>query len=117
VGLESSGSSVASILINPANGIGKTKFLTKAVEDGQFTGVPLQEAERWSKNSFRLLSAIKQSLGMMPSTGNIYQMRVTLGSFVFDQYRVPKDLRAGYSVDDFDEMLRHEMSRGHLMTG
>ncbi|OKL60270.1 hypothetical protein UA08_04510 [Talaromyces atroroseus] len=117
MGLPNSGNRVASILINPTGGVARVKFLTESLEDVQISGVSPQHAERWLRNSSRLLSAVKHSLRTVPSTSNVCQMRVTLGSFVFDQYRVPMDLRAGYSVDDFDGMLRHEMSSGHLVSG
>lgn len=117
MGVPSSGNVVTSILVNDIKEVGKAKFLTKALDDGQFMGFPLQHAERWLKNNSRLLTAIKQSLRSAHATGSIYQMRVTLGSFVFDRWQHPKNAGAGYSVDEFENMLCHEMSRCHIMRG
>ncbi|CRG85054.1 Ninein-like protein [Talaromyces islandicus] len=69
-----------------------------------------------SENDSRLLSEVKRSLCCVPLIQGALAMRVSFGTFVFTQYRVPRDEK-GYSVAEFREMISHEMTKGQLMPG
>ncbi|GKZ72450.1 hypothetical protein AnigIFM50267_008814 [Aspergillus niger] len=90
-------------------------------------GTPLQgsEAERWpdrasliqSKNNARLLSMVEKCLkGVVVVRGHL-RMRVNLGSFVLDQYRIPADDKPYYVLEEFREMILHEQTKGRLIPG
>ncbi|GKZ18170.1 hypothetical protein AbraIFM66951_000343 [Aspergillus brasiliensis] len=90
-------------------------------------GTPLQgsEAERWpdrakliqSKNNTRLLSMVEKCLkGVVVVRGHL-RMRVNLGSFVLDQYRIPADDKPFYVLEEFREMILHEQTKGRLIPG
>jgi hypothetical protein len=70
-----------------------------------------------SKNESRLLNAVERSLRSLPFIEGQLRMRVNLGSFIFDEYRVPRDTDAGYSFEEFREMLLHEKTKGRLVPG
>jgi hypothetical protein len=70
-----------------------------------------------SRNDSRLLNAVERSLRCLPFIQGQLRMRVNLGSFIFDEYRRPRDAQAGYSFEEFREMLLHEKTRGRLVPG
>lgn len=80
-------------------------------------GLPIDSAELWSTNTNRLLAAFEESFRCVSSLKGVAQMRVTLGSFSFEQYRYPKNPQNGYSFDEFDEMLSQPMTRGRITAG
>ena len=70
-----------------------------------------------SRNNARLLSAVDKSLrGIMFVRGHL-RLRVNFGSFVLDNYRVPKYKNPAYSFEEFREMLLHEDTKGRLIPG
>ncbi|PYH39924.1 uncharacterized protein BO87DRAFT_402856 [Aspergillus neoniger CBS 115656] len=90
-------------------------------------GTPLQgsEAQQWpdrasliqSKNNARLLSMVERCLkGVVVVRGHL-RMRVNLGSFVLDQYRIPADDKPYYVLEEFREMILHEQTKGRLIPG
>ncbi|PYH92198.1 hypothetical protein BO71DRAFT_451602 [Aspergillus ellipticus CBS 707.79] len=90
-------------------------------------GQQLNEAEmnKWhtranlisSKNNTRLLSVVENCLkGVVAVRGHL-RMRVNLGSFVLDQYRLPSNDRPAYSFEEFREMMLHEQTKGRLIPG
>ncbi|KAI9928829.1 hypothetical protein MW887_002050 [Aspergillus wentii] len=70
-----------------------------------------------SKNNARLLSAIEKALrGVVFVRGHL-RMRVNIGSFVLDEYRLPADDKPSYGFEEFREMLLHEQTKGRLIPG
>ncbi|KAF9889228.1 hypothetical protein FE257_007541 [Aspergillus nanangensis] len=68
-----------------------------------------------SKNNARLLEVIEKSLkGVVFVRGHI-RMRVNLGSFVLDEYRIPPNEKKSYSFEEFREMLSYEQTKGRLI--
>ncbi|RAO65640.1 uncharacterized protein BHQ10_001652 [Talaromyces amestolkiae] len=92
----------------------KVNFVTTEI---RFTGLLIDKAELWSTNINRLLAAFEESFRCVPSLKGVAQMRVTLGSFSFEQYRYPKNPQNGYSFDEFNEMLSQPMTRGRITSG
>ena len=70
-----------------------------------------------TKNNAHILSALSRSLQGVSFVRGHLRMRVNLGSFVLDEYRMPKDDKAGYSFEEFREMLLHEQTKGRLIPG
>ncbi|KAB8238898.1 uncharacterized protein BDW43DRAFT_319189 [Aspergillus alliaceus] len=70
-----------------------------------------------TKNNVRILGALSRSLHGVSFVRGHLRMRVNLGSFVFDQYRVAKDGKPSYGFEDFREMMLHEQTRGRLIPG
>lgn len=70
-----------------------------------------------SKNDARLLSAVERSLRGLPFFRGHLRMRVNIGSFILDAYRLPRYPQTGYSFEEFREMLLHEKTRGRLVPG
>ncbi|KAB8220267.1 hypothetical protein BDV33DRAFT_203572 [Aspergillus novoparasiticus] len=70
-----------------------------------------------TKNKAHILSALSRSLRGVSFVRGHLRMRVNLGSFVLDEYRMPKDEKAGYSFEEFREMLLHEQTKGRLIPG
>lgn len=70
-----------------------------------------------SKNETRLHTAVEQSLRRLKFVRGHLRMRVNFGSFVFDNYRLPQDQRAGYGLEEFALMVAHEQTRGRLIPG
>lgn len=120
MGLPCPGRYVNSILLNiqPENADkaakAKVNFVTTEV---RLTGLLIDNAELWSINTDRLLSAFGESFRCLPSIRGVAQMRVTLGSFSFDQYRLPQNPQNGYTFNEFSEMLLQPLTRGHMMPG
>ncbi|PWY83111.1 hypothetical protein BO94DRAFT_625498 [Aspergillus sclerotioniger CBS 115572] len=83
------------------------------------------EAEKWhnlanlieSKNDARILSAVERCLKSVVAIRGHLRMRVNLGSFVLDEYRVPADDKRAYGFEEFREMLLHEQTKGRLVPG
>ena len=83
------------------------------------------EAEKWhnlanliaSKNDARIMSAVERCLKSVVAIRGHLRMRVNLGSFVLDEYRVPADDRLAYDFEEFREMLLHEQTKGRLVPG
>lgn len=120
MGLPCPGRYVKSILLNvlpedtKKTKKAKVKFVTTEIK---LTGLLIDNAELWSTNTSRLLSAFAESFKCVPSFRGVAQMRVSLGSFSFEQYRLPKHTQNGYAVDEFDEMLSQSMTRGYMTPG
>ncbi|KAF4160268.1 hypothetical protein CNMCM6936_004009 [Aspergillus lentulus] len=70
-----------------------------------------------SKNNARLLQAIERTLRGVAFVRGHLRMRINLGSFVLDEYRLPKDERPSYQFEEFREMLLHEQTKGRLIPG
>ncbi|KAF7128754.1 hypothetical protein CNMCM5793_003663 [Aspergillus hiratsukae] len=70
-----------------------------------------------SKNNARLLQAIERSLRGVAFVRGHLRMRINLGSFVLDEYRLPKDDKPSYQFEEFREMLLHEQTKGRLIPG
>ncbi|KAF4210326.1 hypothetical protein CNMCM8980_004336 [Aspergillus fumigatiaffinis] len=70
-----------------------------------------------SKNNARLLQAIERSLRGVAFVRGHLRMRINLGSFVLDEYRLPKDEKPSYQFEEFREMLLHEQTKGRLIPG
>jgi hypothetical protein len=117
MGIPCPGKYVKSILLTSApeeKNKAKVKFVTTEI---QLTGLLIDNAQLWSTNSSRLLAALEESFQYVPSCRGIAQMRVTLGSFSFEQYRRPKDSQNGYSFDEFSDMLSQSITKGHITLG
>jgi hypothetical protein len=70
-----------------------------------------------TKNQTRLRDAVEMSLqGLRFLRGHV-RMRVNFGTFVLDDYRVPKDSRPQYHFEEFRAMLFHTKTKGHLIPG
>ncbi|KAK9656238.1 hypothetical protein HCH54_000918 [Aspergillus fumigatus] len=84
-----------------------------------------KDLERWeiraaliqSKNNARVLQAIERSLRGVAFVRGHLRMRINLGSFVLDEYRLPKDEKPSYQFEEFREMLLHEQAKGRLIPG
>ncbi|EED24116.1 conserved hypothetical protein [Talaromyces stipitatus ATCC 10500] len=113
MGLPCPGRYVKSILLK-ATPNPKEVIVTFVTSEIQLTCMLIDNAQLWSKNIDQLSSALMQSLRVVPQLRGTAQMRVTLGSFIFEQYRRPKDHENGYSFDEFGDMLSQEMTRGHI---
>jgi hypothetical protein len=70
-----------------------------------------------SKNEGRLVSAVERSLRGLPFFHGYLRMRVNVGSFILDEYRLPRDAQSGYSFEEFREMLLHDKTKGRLVPG
>ncbi|GIC92027.1 uncharacterized protein Aud_008483 [Aspergillus udagawae] len=70
-----------------------------------------------SKNNARLLQAIERSLRGVAFVRGHLRMRINLGSFVLDEYRLPKEEKPSYQFEEFREMLLHEQTKGRLIPG
>ncbi|KAL2006154.1 hypothetical protein VTN00DRAFT_9808 [Thermoascus crustaceus] len=70
-----------------------------------------------SKNDIRLLNATERSLRGLPFFRGHLRMRVNLGSFVLDEYRLPRDAKPAYSFEEFREMLLNDSTKGRLVPG
>lgn len=70
-----------------------------------------------SKNDIRLLNATERSLRGLPFFRGHLRMRVNLGSFVLDEYRLPRDSKPAYSFEEFREMLLNDSTKGRLVPG
>ncbi|PIG87820.1 hypothetical protein AARAC_008908 [Aspergillus arachidicola] len=98
-------------------------FFAKAFLHGKM--VKSLQSEQWqnrrtliqTKNKAHILSALSRSLRGVSFVRGHLRMRVNLGSFVLDEYRMPKDEKAGYSFEEFREMLLHEQTKGRLIPG
>lgn len=70
-----------------------------------------------AKNDNRLQEAVERSLqGLRFLRGHV-RMRVNFGTFVLDDYRVPKDSKPRYPFEEFRGMLFHPRTKGHLVPG
>ncbi|PYI12561.1 hypothetical protein BO78DRAFT_435009 [Aspergillus sclerotiicarbonarius CBS 121057] len=101
----------------------KDTLFAKALLRGTLLKGP--EVEVWqnlanlieSKNNARILSAVERCLkGVVAIRGHL-RMRVNLGSFVLDEYRIPADDKLAYGFEEFREMLLHEQTKGRLVPG
>ena len=70
-----------------------------------------------SKNNSRLLGAVEKSLRGVAFVRGHLRMRINIGSFVLEEYRVPKDDKSSYEFEEFREMLMHEQTKGRLVPG
>ncbi|KAE8364209.1 hypothetical protein BDV27DRAFT_172493 [Aspergillus caelatus] len=70
-----------------------------------------------TKNNTHILSALSKSLQGVSFVRGHLRMRVNLGSFVLDEYHMPKNDKVGYSFEEFREMLLHEQTKGRLIPG
>lgn len=91
------------------------------------SGGPLKESEleSWrsrakliqSKNNDRFLCAVERSLrGLVFVRGHL-RMRVNLGSFILENYRLPSDDKPSYGFEEFREMLLNDQTKGRLIPG
>ncbi|KUL91423.1 hypothetical protein ZTR_01716 [Talaromyces verruculosus] len=117
MGLPCPGRYVKSILLNIQPEDTKKANVKFVATEIKLTGFLIDNAELWSTNTSRLLSAFEESFRCVPSIRGLAQMRVTLGSFSLEQYRLPKHPQNGYAVDEFDEMLSQPLTRGHMTPG
>lgn len=117
MGLPCPGRYVKSILLSiTTEGSRKAKvsFVTTEIK---LTGLLIDNAELWSTNTSRLLSALEETFRCVPSFKGVAQMRVTLGLFSLEQFRLPKDPQNGYAFDEFGEMLSQPMTKGYITPG
>lgn len=70
-----------------------------------------------SKNDGHLLSAVERSLRGLTFFRGYSRMRVNIGSFILDEYRLPRNEQMGYSFEEFRGMLLHEKTKGRLVPG
>lgn len=113
VGVPRPGRHVNSILLDSTTKPAEVVFVTT---EKQLTGtIIIDNAKLWSTNCNRLLSVLEPSLYCLSDHRNTAQMRVTFGSFVFEQYRQPKDTQNGYSFDEFEDMISQSVTRGHIV--
>lgn len=70
-----------------------------------------------AKNEVRLREAVETSLQSLRFLRGHVRMRVNFGTFVLDDYRVPKDSKPRYSFEEFRSMLFHAKTKGHLIPG
>ncbi|KAK2750342.1 hypothetical protein FQN57_003822 [Myotisia sp. PD_48] len=70
-----------------------------------------------ARNEDRLRGTVELSLQGLRFLRGYVRMRVHFGTFVLDQYRVPKEDRLRYSFQEFRDMLLHDRTRGHLVPG
>ncbi|KAH8697318.1 hypothetical protein BGW36DRAFT_165514, partial [Talaromyces proteolyticus] len=95
----------------------KPCFVIKPSDDSHNEDVLIWEDTSSSDNDTRLLSAIKRSLCCVPFISGTLSMRVSLGTFIFEHFRAPKNPDEGYSVDEFKEMVSNERMKGRLLPG
>ncbi|KAL4778845.1 hypothetical protein BJX76DRAFT_352283 [Aspergillus varians] len=70
-----------------------------------------------SRNNTRLLTAVENCLKGVSFVRGHLRMRVNLGTFVLENYRVPEDDKSWYGFEEFREMLLHEQTKGRLIPG
>ena len=70
-----------------------------------------------AKNDVRLREAVETSLQSLRFLRGHVRMRVNFGTFVLDDYRVPKDSKPRYTFEEFRSMLFHPKTKGHLIPG
>ncbi|KAK2872072.1 hypothetical protein FQN49_002574 [Arthroderma sp. PD_2] len=76
-----------------------------------------QEKIAAANNERHLRETVEESLqGLRFLRGHV-RMRVNFGTFILDEYRVPKDSRARYTFKEFRTMLLNPRTRGHLVQG
>ncbi|KAF3480126.1 uncharacterized protein GIQ15_05473 [Arthroderma uncinatum] len=102
-------------------GIGHT-YATPVLYGTPLTAMKLdfwheQEENAAANNERRLCETIEESLyGIQFLRGHV-RMRVNFGTFILDDYRMPKGSRARYTFDEFRTMLLNPRTRGHLVPG
>ncbi|KAK1150153.1 hypothetical protein N8T08_000052 [Aspergillus melleus] len=70
-----------------------------------------------SKNNARVINAVERSLrGLVFVRGHL-RMRVNIGSFILENYRLPKDDKSWYGFEEFREMLLYDQTKGRLIPG
>ncbi|EEH17939.2 hypothetical protein PABG_00502 [Paracoccidioides brasiliensis Pb03] len=70
-----------------------------------------------SKNELRLRSAVNQTLQNVRFLVGHVRMRVNLGKFILENYRVPPDSKPRYSFEEFRSMLFYGGTKGRLIPG
>ncbi|KAJ9291149.1 hypothetical protein DTO280E4_4412 [Paecilomyces variotii] len=70
-----------------------------------------------SRNDVRLLNTTERAMRALPFFRGHLRMRVNIGAFILDEYRLSKDLKASYSFEEFREMLLHDQTKGRLLPG
>ena len=70
-----------------------------------------------SKNNSRLLAAVEKALRGVAFVRGHLRMRINIGSFVLEEYRVPRNNKSSYEFEEFREMLMHEQTKGRLVPG
>ncbi|KAL1885590.1 hypothetical protein Plec18167_001085 [Paecilomyces lecythidis] len=70
-----------------------------------------------SRNDARLLSTTERAMRALPFFRGHLRMRVNMGAFILDEYRLSKDMKASYSFEEFREMLLHDQTKGRLLPG
>ncbi|PWY81981.1 hypothetical protein BO70DRAFT_406219 [Aspergillus heteromorphus CBS 117.55] len=98
-------------------------FVGKAFLDGARPKGP--DVARWrsradlirSKNNTRLLNVVEKCLKGVAAVRGHLRMRVNIGSFVLDEYRLPADGGKDYDFEEFREMMLHEQTKGRLIPG
>ncbi|KAI9038755.1 uncharacterized protein KD926_010490 [Aspergillus affinis] len=114
----------------PAAGYMKRKIVVQesnTLHKPSLSGTPLceSELESWrsrakliqSKNNGRILNAVEKSLrGLVFVRGHL-RMRVNIGSFILENYRLPKEDKSWYGFEEFREMLLYDQTKGRLIPG
>jgi hypothetical protein len=108
---------VRKISMNTSKGWTKPCFHLTLPNGGKHGNPGLLNEVSRSENDSRLLSAVKRSLCCAPLIQAALNMRVSFGSFMFSQYRVPRDQQKGYTAEEFREMISNEMAKGQLLPG
>ncbi|PLB43845.1 hypothetical protein P170DRAFT_514153 [Aspergillus steynii IBT 23096] len=98
-----------------------------SLHKASLSGSPLKgpQVEYWrnraklirSKNDDRILSAIEKSLKGLVFVRGYLRMRVNLGSFILENYRLPADNKPSYGFEEFRQMLLNENTKGRLIPG
>lgn len=70
-----------------------------------------------AKNEGRLREGVERSLqGLRFLRGHV-RMRVNFGSFILEDYRLPKDSKSRYSFEEFRSMLFYTKTKGRVIPG
>ena len=110
-------SSMGRIVVKRNKMFAKAFLREGRLPDSELTGWRSRVALIQSKNNARILGAIEKSLrGVVFVRGHL-RMRVNIGSFVLDEFRLPKDDKPSYPFEEFREMLLHEQTKGRLVPG
>lgn len=87
------------------------------LDESQLSGWNDKQRSFAVKNEIRLREAVEQSLSGLRFLRGHVRMRVNFGTFVLDDYRLPKGPNSLYTFDEFRSMLFHTRTMCHIVPG
>lgn len=116
LGIPRPGQPRATVFIQKLHGLFKPSFHQSSLLDEESYSQDWIDALQL-KNDGRFSSTIERSLRCLPFLRGGVRMRVNIGSFILEKYRKPRNDQAGYSFEEFREMLLQEKTTGRIVPG